>query len=200
MTRPHLRAALVALSLALSFAFAPTASAQSRTAPPSLEVSLYLLVASADAATPGAKLAPGLDPVAHRLQEVLQSPSVRLASSFLHRVANGGSVEASGLTPPLLLVRTTADTPAFYNLTLSRVELLPTDAGRGAIRMESMRFGMRLPISLGGGSPATYENVGVNVQNGLSFPEGEPTIIGTTSTGRPGETFVLVALVRRAGA
>jgi len=42
-----------------------------------------------------------------------------------------------------------------------------------------------------------YEDTGINTQ--MSVREGEPTLVGTLNTSRPGQLFALVITIKRAG-
>jgi hypothetical protein len=42
-----------------------------------------------------------------------------------------------------------------------------------------------------------YEDTGINTQ--MSVREGEPTLVGTLNTSRPGQLFVIVITVKRVG-
>jgi len=165
-----------------------------------LEMQIYLLVAS-DEPSPESAVPAELAAVSKRLQSQLQVRSCRLASTFLHRFADSGNLRASGVIPPMLPIHTSEETPGFFNLS---VDALPS-RGTDTVSLDRFDFGLRMPIVTGmtsngpgaQGVQIQYENVGVSSSR-LSFVEGQPTVVGTINTGRPGQLFVVIAEIRKA--
>lgn len=56
---------------------------------------------------------------------------------------------------------------------------------------------MKNDKGVGGYPVLQYEDAGLSTQ--LSVREGEPTLVGTLNTSRPGQNFVIVITIRRTG-
>ncbi len=191
--------ALLTLVFALGAALPPALAQEPGREATSLEVQIYLLVAS-DETPQGVQLPASLEPVAKRLRGSLQLPNYRIAETFLNRVTDHGGVQSSGVTAPLLPVQTSPSTPAFYTLAIQGVRIGSGTAARKTVELTGFRFGIRLPIVTspgGGGAPSIqYESVGINTEVQLLMDV--PSVVGTINTGRPKELFVVVAEVRQA--
>ena len=162
------------------------------------EVHVYLLAASNEG--DGGRLPEVVQPLVGEIQRSTQLRSSRLVTTFVHRVSELGQISASGVTPPLMPVATSTSTPGFYTFRVDRIA--PDRFNRALVGMRQFVFGMRIPIITGrvvegkATEPMVqYENVGIN--SSLKLPIDRPAIVGTISTGRPDELFIVVALVRK---
>lgn len=203
-----------ALLLALGFTLITAASAQesqpaARPQPTpraevNIEVQVHLLV-TAEGAEGAPRVPQSLDAVVGQLKAALPSSDFRLAAAFVNRVRNGGSYDVKtvgGLPfgpPPAPNV----PTPTFFQHTASNVRLLDDVGGQPWIHVQNFWLGTKIPIQMGaaagdksgGGSVIQYENTGLGAQ--FSAREGEPTLVGTLNTSRPGQLFAVVITVRR---
>jgi hypothetical protein len=162
------------------------------------EVHVYLLAASNEGG--GGRLPDVVQPLVGEIQKSTQLRPSRLVTTFLHRVSELGQVNASGVTPPLMPVATSTATPGFYTFRVDRIA--PDRFNRALVGMRQFVFGMRVPVVtsrvVDGKTTepmVQYENVGIN--SSLKLPIDRPAIVGTISSGRPDELFVVVALVRK---
>ena len=93
-------------------------------------------------------------------------------------------------------------TPSIFQLSLAVKSLEDAPGGR-YVRVQPFKLGLKIPIQTtsayperGQGYPVIeYEDTGLNTQ--MSVREGEPTLVGTLNTSRPGQLFVIVITVRR---
>ena len=169
------------------------------------EVQLHLLVTSA-AQEDGPAVPRALEGVVRQLRASLPPSEYRLAATFINRVKDGGQLEVkSAGGAPFSHATANSMTPTFFQFLLSDVKL---DEEQGVVNIRGFRLGLKVPVqtgAVGGGGDKSapsypviqYEDTGITTQ--LSVREGEPTLVGTLSTRRPGQLFVLVITVRRAG-
>ncbi len=188
-----------------------SATAKTAVARPDInhEVQLYLLSASNE---PGARaqLPSSMDAVLKQLKASLPFSNFRLANTFLNRVKDGGTLEVSGVgTLSLSNLPGNAASPTFYRFNLQRVKLATDSDGQQVIQIPRFSFGLKVPVqtaSVRQDASMTvpsfpviqYEDTGINTE--MSVREGEPTVVGTISTNRPDELFVLVITVKRTAA
>jgi hypothetical protein len=168
------------------------------------EVQLYLLIASD---TPGERsgIPPALDGAVRQLKETLPFTNYRLASTFVDRVRDGGSLEVSGVGGfPLMPTPANSNTPTFFTFALSGVTLVRGANDQPFIQVARFRFGLKVPIQTGtthseggiGSYPVIqYQDTGISTE--LSAREGVPTIIGTLAANQPTESYVLVLTLKR---
>ncbi|MCP9495084.1 MAG: hypothetical protein MSG64_11610 [Pyrinomonadaceae bacterium MAG19_C2-C3] len=157
------------------------------------------------AATPSGneRLPARLDAVARQLNASLTNTNFRVAATFLHRVKEGGNLEVKGVAGALFQAAPNANTPTFYEFSLSRVNA-NEGVTNGMIDVQNARFGLRVPITVGGtsgqggGFPViNYEPVGITTS--LGFRENTPTIVGTITTPNSNELLVIVVTMRSTG-
>jgi hypothetical protein len=168
------------------------------------EVQLYLLVGS-DAPGERNNVPQALDGAVRQLKESLPFSSYRLATTFFMRVRDGGSLELSGVGGfPLAQTPPNSSTPAFIQVSLSRVLLARGAVDQPFIQVERFRFGLKVPVQTGfahGESGAAnapiiqYQDTGISTE--LSVREGVPTVVGTLAASQPHEAYVLVLTVKR---
>lgn len=168
------------------------------------EVQLHLLVTSA-AQDEGAPVPRALEGVVRQLRASLPPSEYRLAATFINRVRDGGAREVkSAGGAPFSQATANSMTPTFFQFSMVEVKL---DEEQGMVNMRSFRLGLKVPIqtaAVGGGDKSTsgypviqYEDTGITTQLGVR--DGEPTLVGTLSTSRPGQLFVVVMTIKRAG-
>jgi hypothetical protein len=213
---------LALLALALSFAAPaaaraqdgeqsrPGATAAQRRDEVNFEIQLFLLAAS-NSSTARDRVPESLGGVVRQLRSALPFEGYSVAATTFNRVRDGGTVEFRGVGGSPLAPSTPAGslTPAFYNYALSTVNLTEGAAGASFVRLRAIRFGLRVPVQTAVARPEGYtgpaspviqwEDTGLTTTD-ISVREGEPTVVGTISTTRPEELFVLVINARRAGA
>jgi len=169
------------------------------------EVHLHLLV-TAEGAEAGPRPPQSLDGVVRQLKSAFPSAEYRLAATFINRVRDGGGFEVknAGLSWPNSAQPSGRLTPTSYQFSLSGVKLLDPSSAQPSINVQQFRLGMRAPVMNtsaaaegggGRGQVSHYEEVGLSTM--LSVREGEPALVGTL--GAPGQTFIVVLTIRRAG-
>ena len=163
---------------------------------PDVEFQIHILVAGSDPA--GVEEFPAqLAPVINELKSTLKYKSYSLMASAIHRVKTAGgfaNLINSGVAETKLLgMDTPSGNPVFYQYTLSRIILkTPQDAG-ASVQIESLKFGLRVPLSLGGANPVQYENVGFDTP--ITLKDGERVVVGTTTVKDKGLALVVSAKV-----
>lgn len=169
------------------------------------EVQVHVLI-TADGADAASKLPQSLNGVVRQLKSMLPPADYRLAATFVNRVKDDGGFEVkSAGTSPFGAPSPDPLTPSIFQLSLA-VKSLDDASGARYVRVQPFRLGLKIPIQtasvsnekLGQGYPVIqYEDTGLNTQ--MSVREGEPTLVGTLNTSRPGQLFVIVITVRRVG-
>jgi hypothetical protein len=215
LNRKGRRAPLLALAFTLVAAAGAAAqdSDPPRQAAPSraeanYEVHIHLLATADAAAAGGARVPQSLDGVVRQLRSALPPSDYRLAAAFIYRVRDGGSFDvktpsggafASAQTPG-------QSPPTTFQISLGNVKMIDPASAQPSVGVQQFRLGMRMPVQTAavrsgvaeGSHPVMqYEDVGVNSQ--FSVREGEPTLVGTLDSTRPGQLFVIVVTIRRAG-
>ena len=169
------------------------------------DVQLYLVTASNEQSErTGSQLPPSLDATIKQLRMSLPYTNFRLATTFLNRVKDNGTLELKGVGGALMPSQIGPSSPSFYDFSLFQVKMEMDAEGQPFIRIARFRFGLRMPIVTGTarvegsdvGSPIIqYEPVGINTE--LSLREGTPTVVGTMTTSRPNESLILLLSVKK---
>lgn len=167
----------------------------------SYEATLYILIGSDDAAQ-RSELPQSLDVVTKQIRDNFTFKNYRLTDTYYGRLADNGSLEYKSVSS-LKNGSTEPDPPTFLDWRLASFKADSTHAGKNALRMETFRFGARVPVvitRIGGGEakgvPVTnYESVGLTL-NRLVVSESVPTLIGTVSLPRTTGTVFLVMTIR----
>ena len=222
MRKPTRRGALVC-ALAILYTLAAGRAAAAQEGQPAarpqgsprpevnIEVQVHLLV-TAEGAESAPRVPQSLDPIVRQLRDALPNSEYRLATTFVNRVRDGGvyDVKAVGGIPFGPPPPPGPPAPPFFLLSASSVRLVDTAAAQPSIHVLHFWVGTKLPVQTGtagggdrreGGSPGggtpviQYESVGLGTQ--LSAREGEPTLVGTLHTARPGQLYVVVITARR---
>lgn len=169
------------------------------------DVQLYLLAASNEPGGRGGVPA-SLDGVIRQLRAALPFSNYRLASTFLNRVRDGGSLEVSGVGggSPLAAGAANPNSPTFFSFNLTNVKLITGGGDQPFIRVSRLRFGLKVPVQTAtvggeGGKPSypvlQYQDTGISTE--VSVREGTPTVVGTMTSSRPDEPFILVLTLKR---
>lgn len=168
------------------------------------EVQLYLLVGTD---TPGERsnVPPTLDGAVRQLKESLPFSSYKLATTFIARVRDGGSLELTGVGGfPVVPSSSNSSTPTFIQLSISHILLARGAVDQPFIQVERFRFGLKVPVQTGSvrGENSTanapiiqYQDTGISTE--LSVREGVPTVVGTLAASQPHEAYILVLSVKR---
>ncbi len=164
------------------------------------------MLVPSEGAEGASKVPQSLDGVVRQLKSLLPPADYRLAATFVNRVRDDGGVEVkSAGASPFGPAQTAPLTPVIFQLSLS-LKSFDDATGERYVRVQPFRLGFRIPIQTatvsndkaGQGYPVIqYEDTGVTTQ--MSVREGEPTLVGTLNTSRPGQLFVIVLTVRRVG-
>jgi hypothetical protein len=202
---------LGALLLALAFTLVASARAAAQDAPAHPEVNhevyVHLLVTSDGA---GARVPQSLEGVVRQLKAALPPSDYRLAATYVNRVRDnsGFEVKTAGAGPLGASQTQSQLTPSFVTLRLGGVKLLDVASAQPTVNVNQFNLTMKVPIQTAtvprdkadGGSSfpvIQYEDVGLITQ--FSVREGEPTLVGTLNSSRPGQLFVIVVTIRRTG-
>jgi hypothetical protein len=168
--------------------------------PVSLEFQLHLISASM---APSEKntLPKNLEPVLEQLKSTLKFTNYRYVSSALNRVSDRGRIESSGVTGSLFPtpagVTNNPENPSFYNYSLTRVALTQDAAGKESIQIESFKFGVSVPIRVGG-NPGSVQYRDIGIITPLSLREGEMAVVGTANISGSDEAIIVVISVKKA--
>jgi hypothetical protein len=172
------------------------------------DVELHLLV-NGKGAEGTSKIPQALDGVVRQLKTSLPSADYKLAVTFISRVKDGGSLEVKTVGgSPFSAPQPNPLTPAFFQFTLNDVRLADDPQGGQVVNVRRFSLGVKVPVqtatsAIGGDKQGQsfpviqYEDTGINTQ--ISVREGEPTLVGTLNTSRPGQLFALVITIKRAG-
>ena len=201
MNKPEMRSLSLSVAAVLLcgsisfFAQAPT------TADQSYEATLYVVIGSDDATQRG-DLPKSLDAVSKQIRDTFTFKNYRLMNTYYGRLANNGSLEYKSVSS-LKNASTELDSPTFLDWQLASFKAESTSLGKGALSMQTFRFGARVPIvvaKIAGddakGVPVTnYESVGLTLSR-LTVSENAPTLIGTISLPRTTGTVFLVMAIK----
>jgi hypothetical protein len=172
------------------------------------DVELHLLV-NGEGAEGASKIPQTLDGVVRELKSSLPSADYKLAVTFISRVKDGGSLEVKTVGgSPFAAPQSNPLTPTFFEFSLNDVRLGGDQPGGQLIHVRQFRLGLKVPIqtatsTIGDNKQGQtfpviqYEDTGINTQ--ISVREGEPTLVGTLNTSRPGQLYALVITIKRAG-
>ncbi|MDQ3713278.1 MAG: hypothetical protein M3388_13810 [Acidobacteriota bacterium] len=188
------------LSLINGFAQTPPTKNQIE---PSYEVVLQTLVAS-NTANNKSEIPQILSGAVKRLKANYSYSNYRLASTYLQRVANNGTIEFRNVSNETI-PNQERNFSVFSDWTLRGLQILLDAKGQNSIQFESFRFGQRIPIITSSvkdesgktNSVVNYEQVGLTIQR-CSLAENVPTVIGSLSTLKPDEFMFLVLTVKSA--
>ncbi len=188
------------LSLINGFAQTPPTKNQIE---PSYEVVLQTLVAS-NTANNKSEIPQILSGAVKRLKANYSYSNYRLASTYLQRVANNGTIEFRNVSNETI-PNQERNFSVFSDWTLRGLQILLDAKGQNSIQFESFRFGQRIPIITSSvkdesgktNSVVNYEQVGLTIQR-CSLAENVPTVIGSLSTLKPDELMFLVLTVKSA--
>ncbi|HVF44936.1 MAG TPA: hypothetical protein VM936_18065 [Pyrinomonadaceae bacterium] len=216
-TRTRGRALAIAFAFALLVAGRGVAAAQdggessnrqqqaAARAETNFEVQTHVLVATEGAGT-ASKVPQALDGVVRQLKSILPPADYGLAATFVNRVKDDGGFDVrSAGASPFGSPQTGPLTPNIFQLSLA-LKAFDGASGERYVRVQPFKLGLKIPIqtaTVGGDKPGQsypviqYEDTGINTQ--MSVREGEPTLVGTLNTSRPGQLFVIVITVRRVG-
>jgi hypothetical protein len=203
--------ALALILMASTGAHAQDSDATRQGAPSRPEVNheVYVhLLATAEAGDGGVRVPQSLEPVVRQLKAALPPSDYRLAATYINRVRDnsGFEVKTAGAGPFASAQTQGQLAPSFVQLNLGGVKLLDPASAQPTVHVNQFRLGMKVPIqtasvSRNNGEAASpvihYEDVGLYTQ--FSVREGEPTLVGTLNSGRPGQLFVIVVTIRRTG-
>jgi hypothetical protein len=167
------------------------------------DVQLDLLVASNNPAEKGST-PQSLDAAIRQLRTSLPFAHYRLATTFLNRVKDGGTLETRGVGNSLMTTQIGPNTPTFYDFAFYQLKQDRDIRGQALIRIPRFKFNLRLPIitgtTLAGAGNASspiinYESVGMSTE--INIREAVPTLVGTFATGRPDELLLLLISVKQ---
>jgi hypothetical protein len=165
------------------------------------DIQIYLMVGSNESGERAA-LPQNLEPLVSKLRASLPFNNYRVAATFLNRVKNGGSLQVNGVAGSLFPSSPVPSSPTFYEFALSDIGVNANAAGQQIVQINGFKFTMRVPLatsSVPGPNNTSvpvinYEPTGINTR--VSIGEGVPTLVGTMTTGRSDESYIVVVTVR----
>jgi hypothetical protein len=166
------------------------------------DIQIYLMVGSNESSDRTA-LPQNLELFVKQLRASLPFNSYRVAATFLNRVKNGGSLQVNGVAGTLFPSSPVPSSPTFYEFALNDISADASVAGQQQlVQINKFKFTMRVPLatsSVPGPNNTSvpvinYEPTGINTR--VSISEGIPTLVGTMTTGRSDESYILVVTVR----
>ena len=205
MTEPKIAFSIAAffavclLSLTNLFAQTPPVKFQ---ASANYEVVLQTLIGSNNASNKS-DAAQTLSDVVKKLKANYSYSNYRLNSTFLQRIADGGTIDFKTFSAGEDSANKVPNAPSFSVWTLSRLESLPNAKGQNSIQFQGFRFGQQVPVEIQTSkdengktnSSFNYEMVGLTLQK-FSLIENAPTVIGSISTSKPDELLFLILTVK----
>lgn len=157
------------------------------TASQNLEFTVYLLVASADAAKAGPVPA-ALDPVVKQMTQTFAFKAFRLQETFILRTRDGRSAEASSIGP----AKGSDGHNIIYQCKIGSARVVPDDKGKN-IRIDGLRIGLRLPYRVSAGQEIKYQFADVGISSDIDVREGQKAVVGKTNLDG-GETMFAVLI------
>lgn len=144
-----------------------------------------------------------LSGVIKKLKANYSYSNFRLSSTFLQRIADGGTIDFKTFLAGENSANKLLNTPSFLVWTLSRLESLPNAKGQNSIQFQSFRFGQQVPVETQTSkdengktnSVFDYEIVGLTLQK-FSLIENAQTVIGSIPTSKPDELLFLILTVK----
>jgi len=184
-----------AYAAALISAIALTAFAQDQpSGDKSYDIALHLVLGSNDTGAPRSEVPRELDGVIRQARSAFSFANYKLLSTFAGRVGETGEFSYKSVAD-IGSKDMNAAVPTFLDWSL---EDLRAGTAARSLKARSFRFGIRLPVSTGGGegrpSGLSYENIGLTVQR-LGLAESLPTLLGTVHLpGTSGTIFVIITI------
>ena len=160
-------------------------------APISIQTQIYLISASDEAGDSGT-FPKELEPVLTQLKATLKYKNYRYVNTFINRVNDGGSIEASGNMPS----KAGDNTPTFVQNRMSQVRLATDNQGKEAIRIGKFYFGLRVPVQVSSSKDSfQYQDIGINTE--LSLSEGGLAVVGTANMGTSDSAMIVVVSAKK---
>lgn len=167
--------------------------------PANMEFQLHLLAASAKPVEAGATLPKTLESVVAQLKATLKYTNYRYVYSALNRLTNGGRIDSSGVTGELFPappgVSNEKGNPSFYQYQLANVKFTQDGNGKDSVQIEQFRFGISVPVQVGGDRGVQYRDIGLTTP--LSLREGELAVVGTANISGSDEAMIVVVSVKK---
>ena len=148
-------------------------------APKDIELTVYLVVASEQAAA-GDGLPADLQPVVHQLKGVFSFKSFRMLDTVVLRTQPGNKANAVGV-----ISNGSTDTPYHFSVRPSAAAEGPQ--GR-LIRLDDLSLGLRVPTRSG------REDAGINTE--ITVREGQKVVVGKSNLGGPDQALILVVTAK----
>jgi hypothetical protein len=153
--------------------FAAAVLAQTDVRPPESSFEVTLSIISGSNETGKTDLPSSFAPIARQLRANFGLTNLHLADTYVGRIGNGGNIQYKSLAN--IDAASTSATPSFLDWTIAG---LRNAAGSNSVFIQSFRFGARVPVAIGAGSPIQYEQIGLNVDR-ITAVENSPVLIGT---------------------
>ena len=186
--------ALAVISIAASAAFAQSNDPNSPQ--PNFPVALQLIVGGSDAGSKG-ELPASLANVTRQIRSSIPYASYRLANTYLGRVGNNGTFEYKSVAD--LLGQSQSEPATFLEWSVRGIRVVGND-----YQAQTVRFGARVPVktemsdanSGSKHSVINYEPIGLSFER-IGIAENVPTLLGTLTIPKTGETLFLVMTISR---
>jgi hypothetical protein len=164
----------------------------------SVEVMVYMLIASSQASQPNS-LPKELEPVVRQLRSVFSYKEYSLLETALARSRDGDSVEMNGVLPKLFQQ---APEKGNYSFRMGPINVeSDSNQKEHVIRINHLRLGIRVPIVAAsfqpgpGASPLvntqfSFRDVGISTD--VDVPEGKKVVVGKANIDGSDDALVLV--------
>ena len=152
-----------------------------------IELTVYMILADGEA---GGKVPADLEGVVKQLRALFQYSSYQLMESFQLRTREDQWSELSGFAPPPIQ-SPLSSVKAIYQFKV-RPSVLPGDK-TNTIRLDGLRFGLKMPAPAGSGNQWQYIDTGINTE--ADVREGQKVVIGkaSASSDKPSAVVLVVS-------
>jgi hypothetical protein len=174
-------------------------SDQAKTADPTFEAVLHVLVESGQA-TVGDSVPQSLTGIARQLRSDFGASNLRLINTYYGRMSISGNLEYKGVSAAYAQ-ESQAGAPSFMDWRLAGLRSVQNAAGQPVYQFQGFRFGARVPVRIAvpadqkGPAPINYESIGLNLDR-TSVRDNTPTLVGTLIQPKTDATVFLILTVR----
>lgn len=178
---------------------APPAASRANAPRTNFEVQLHMLAAS-NGETQKGSIAPALEPIAKQLKDSSPFAMRRVVMTLVCRVSDGGTLDSRGIMPLVISsgpVSGRVRSGTTYTLRLGHVRWESGAAEKGVIAFD-LNYMHRIPVVAVEDGREVFSNEDAALSTRTSVLEGVPTVIGTLTSSRPDEVYLLAVTIKRA--
>ncbi|MBI1792300.1 MAG: hypothetical protein HYR60_32665 [Acidobacteria bacterium] len=157
--------------------------------PPAQNVELTLFIVAASDQPPSGALPADLEPVTKQLRATFGHKGFRLVDTQVIRTRPGETAESSSIVEPSA---PRPDNQKIISQYKCRVSAITSDEKGRSIRLDNIRFGLKVPVTIGVGS-VQYIDVGLSTD--IDVREGQKVVVGKASSIEGGDkaSFLVVS-------